>query len=182
MGFYKPRDTDAIGNAQFEALEAMEAQLELALRRAVEREGLTYTNRFAEPVGMTEQLQGYWNAMMSAQHSLGGVHIGVFSGIRRRQSGAVPGATSTPEAARDAEFDVRSATATADPVDDAASTVGDYQTLDRAIGAVLFNVSNFPERAQTRLMGANMRPLTEKLIDAVQAAGFRRTSPEGGAR
>lgn len=58
----------------------------------------------------------------------------------------------------------------------AARTVGDYEALDRAIGGVLFNVSNFPERAQSRLLGQNMRPLTEKLVDAVQAAGFQRVS------
>lgn len=72
----------------------------------------------------------------------------------------------------------------ADPLSQAASTVDDYQALDRAIGAVLFNVSNFPERAQARLLGQNMRPLTEKLVDAVKAAGFTRESAlrEGGQR
>lgn len=59
-------------------------------------------------------------------------------------------------------------------LDDAAKAVDDYAALDRAIGAVLFNVSNFPDRAQTRLLGQDMRPLTEKLVDAVQAAGFAR--------
>jgi hypothetical protein len=62
-------------------------------------------------------------------------------------------------------------------MDAAQKAVDDYAALDRAIGGVLFNVSNFPERAQARLLGQNMRPLTEKLVDAVQAAGFIRATP-----
>jgi hypothetical protein len=62
-------------------------------------------------------------------------------------------------------------------LDEAGKTVEDYAALDRAIGSVLFNVSNFPERAQARLLGQNMRPLNEKLADAILAAGFRRPSP-----
>lgn len=61
-----------------------------------------------------------------------------------------------------------------DSISDAERVVGDYQALDRAIGAVLFNASNFPAAVQSRILGQNMRPLTEKLVDAVQAAGFRR--------
>lgn len=63
---------------------------------------------------------------------------------------------------------------TADALAAAAQTVDDYAALDRAIGSVLFNVSNFPAPAQARLLGQNMRPLTEKLVDAVLAAGFHR--------
>jgi hypothetical protein len=64
-----------------------------------------------------------------------------------------------------------------DALSEAGKTVEDYAALDRAIGAVLFNASNFPERVQSRLLGQNMRPLNEKLADAVLAAGFRRPSP-----
>lgn len=40
----------------------------------------------------------------------------------------------------------------------------------RAVGSVLFNVSNFPEAAQSQLWGKNMGPLNEKVTDAVLAA------------
>lgn len=62
--------------------------------------------------------------------------------------------------------------------DDARRVVDDYAALDRAIGAVLFNASNFPDKVQTRILGQNMRPLTEKLVDAVLAAGFHRQGIE----
>jgi hypothetical protein len=61
-------------------------------------------------------------------------------------------------------------------MDEAQKAVDDYAALDRAIGEVLFNVSNFPPAAQSRLLGQNMRPLNEKLADAVLAAGFTRAA------
>lgn len=36
-----------------------------------------------------------------------------------------------------------------------------------AVGGVLFNVSNFPREAQTRLLGRDMAPLRDKITDAV---------------
>ncbi len=42
--------------------------------------------------------------------------------------------------------------------------------IRRAVGGVLFNVSNFPEKVQTALLGQNMGPLNEKITDAVSAA------------
>lgn len=47
------------------------------------------------------------------------------------------------------------------------------EALRIAIGAVLFNTSNYPERAQRYLLGTDTGPLNAKLTDAVQAAGFR---------
>ena len=38
---------------------------------------------------------------------------------------------------------------------------------------VLAVASNFPERAQVRLLGQDMRPLAEKCSDAIIAAGWR---------
>lgn len=43
-------------------------------------------------------------------------------------------------------------------------------TLDQAIGAVLFNVSNFPEAVQARLLGQDMWPLRKRLVLAVRDA------------
>lgn len=40
-------------------------------------------------------------------------------------------------------------------------------TIDRAIGAVVCNASNFPERVQARLLGQDMGPLRKRLTDAV---------------
>lgn len=40
----------------------------------------------------------------------------------------------------------------------------------RAVGGVLFHVTNFPERAQPYLLGENMGPLNEKITEAVLAA------------
>ena len=67
-----------------------------------------------------------------------------------------------------------------DALHQAARTVGDYADLDRAIGEVLFNVMNYPEAVQAGMLGQNTRPLTEKLIDAVLAAGYRK-HPKGEA-
>lgn len=49
--------------------------------------------------------------------------------------------------------------------------------LRTAIGAVLFNASNFPEKVQTRLLGQDMAPLIDKVTAAVRAAGYRK-APE----
>ena len=43
---------------------------------------------------------------------------------------------------------------------------------------VLAVASNFPERAQVRLLGQDMRPLAEKCATAILAAGFRRKVEE----
>jgi hypothetical protein len=43
-------------------------------------------------------------------------------------------------------------------------------TIDRAIGPVVCNASNFPERVQARLLGQDMAPLRKRLTDAVLAA------------
>lgn len=50
----------------------------------------------------------------------------------------------------------------------------DRAALESAVGSVLFNAMNFPERVQARLLGQDMKPLNEKLTDAILAAGFRR--------
>lgn len=42
-----------------------------------------------------------------------------------------------------------------------------HAVVRRAVGGVLFNVSNFPEKAQSRLLGQNMGPLNERITDAV---------------
>lgn len=39
--------------------------------------------------------------------------------------------------------------------------------VQSAVGGVLFNVSNFPQEAQTRLLGRDMAPLRDKITDAV---------------
>lgn len=44
------------------------------------------------------------------------------------------------------------------------------EALDRAIGEVLFNVGNFPERVQSRLLGQDMWPLRQRLVLAVKDA------------
>lgn len=41
--------------------------------------------------------------------------------------------------------------------------------IDRAVGAVLFNASNYPERVQSRILGQDTSPLREKVTDAVLA-------------
>lgn len=39
--------------------------------------------------------------------------------------------------------------------------------ITRAVGGVLFNVMNFPEAVHTRLLGQDMKPLNDKLTDAI---------------
>lgn len=58
------------------------------------------------------------------------------------------------------------------------STPNSEERLHSAIGSVLFNISNFPENAQARLLGQDMGPLRRKLVDAVLAAGYRRQEGE----
>lgn len=43
-------------------------------------------------------------------------------------------------------------------------------SLDHAIGAVLFNASNFPPAVQSRLLGQDMWPLRQRLMLAVKDA------------
>lgn len=49
-------------------------------------------------------------------------------------------------------------------------TQGAAGVLRVAVGAVLWNVSNYPARAQARMLGQDTRPLTEKVTEAVLAA------------
>lgn len=51
----------------------------------------------------------------------------------------------------------------------------DRAALDIAVMTVLTNVMNFPEKVQARLLGQDMRPLGDRVIDAVLDAGFHRT-------
>lgn len=44
------------------------------------------------------------------------------------------------------------------------------ETAARAAGAVLWNVSNYPERTQAAMLGQDTGPLRDKVTDAVLAA------------
>ncbi|MBF4602818.1 hypothetical protein [Curtobacterium sp. VKM Ac-2884] len=44
------------------------------------------------------------------------------------------------------------------------------EQVEAAVGEVLFHVTNFPEPAQSRLLGQDMAPLRRKITDAVLAA------------
>ncbi|MCJ1709283.1 hypothetical protein [Microbacterium sp. VKM Ac-2923] len=44
---------------------------------------------------------------------------------------------------------------------------GTRERIDAAVGSVLFNVSNFPEKAQSRLLGQDMAVLRARLTEAV---------------
>ncbi|MDT0211228.1 hypothetical protein [Curtobacterium sp. BRD11] len=50
------------------------------------------------------------------------------------------------------------------------------EELGRAVGSVLFDVSNYPKEAQSRLWGRDIGPLREKVTDAVLAAMQRGVS------
>lgn len=54
----------------------------------------------------------------------------------------------------------------------ASASVGDVQRglLRVAVGGVLFNAMNYPEPVQSRILGQDTRPLTEKVVDAVLSA------------
>ena len=54
----------------------------------------------------------------------------------------------------------------------------EHEDLDRAVMGVVANVSNFPEKVQARLLGQNMRPLGDRIIEAVLAAGYRKQEPD----
>lgn len=60
-------------------------------------------------------------------------------------------------------------------------TDDEREALRIAVGRVLFNASNFPEKVQTRLLGQDMAPLNAKLLDAVLDAGFRLQIPVSDA-
>lgn len=91
MGFYAPADMDEIGRAQIEVLEAIGAQLELSMKTKLRFAGLEYVNRFHDLNTDDEHLRGYWSAMQSAHHSLGGVHLGVLQGYNSRKDGVTNG-------------------------------------------------------------------------------------------
>lgn len=54
--------------------------------------------------------------------------------------------------------------------DRAMSELSVRETAARAAGAVLWNVSNYPERAQAAMLGQDTGPLRDKVADAVLAA------------
>lgn len=86
MGFYTPEDMDEIGKAQIAVLEAVSAQLELSMKTKLRFAGLEYVNRFHTPETDDESLLGYWSAMQSAHHTLGGVHCGVLDDFNTRKA------------------------------------------------------------------------------------------------
>jgi hypothetical protein len=53
----------------------------------------------------------------------------------------------------------------------------DRHSLHIAVGAVLVNAANFPEKVQSRLLGQNMRPLIDAVVGSVLDAGFRIQEP-----
>jgi hypothetical protein len=56
----------------------------------------------------------------------------------------------------------------------------EQEKLRIAVSNVLCNASNFPDGVGVRVLGRDMRPLIEKVMDAVIAAGF--TASEDEAR
>ncbi len=54
-------------------------------------------------------------------------------------------------------------------------TTDEREALITAVQAVTWNASNYPENVQPHILGQNVVPLTVKIADAVQAAGFRRS-------
>lgn len=69
------------------------------------------------------------------------------------------------------------------PIVEAAPSIeGDRHALDSVLGAVVFNASNHPN--PTAVLGRDVSPLREKLVQAVLTAGFTRldTTTEWGVR
>lgn len=63
-----------------------------------------------------------------------------------------------------------------------APTDDEREALDRAVRGVTWNASNYPHRAQPHILGADIGPLTTKIVEAVESAGFRRSevpAPQG---
>ncbi len=54
-----------------------------------------------------------------------------------------------------------------------APTDDERKVLDRAVRGVTWNASNYPRRAQPHILGADIGPLTTKIVEAVESAGFR---------
>lgn len=48
------------------------------------------------------------------------------------------------------------------------------EALRGAVGGVLCNAKNFPEKAAVRILGQDMGPLIDRTADAILAAGYRR--------
>lgn len=56
------------------------------------------------------------------------------------------------------------------------------EKLRVAVGEVLWNASNYPERVQSRLLGQDTGPLREKVVDAAVAVFREHTAPAGDER
>lgn len=52
----------------------------------------------------------------------------------------------------------------------------DYEALRIAVGRVVRDVMNFPQAVQARLLGQDMSPLRDALVDSVVEAGFSRAA------
>lgn len=57
-------------------------------------------------------------------------------------------------------------------------TEDEREALRLAVQGVLWNASNYPERVQPHLLVRDVRPLTESVMAAILAAGFRRAPAE----
>lgn len=97
MGFHRPDWLDATGHAQLDALTAVQAQVELSLRRKLRFAGIEYVNRFHKPETDDEALLGYWDALQGVFHTLGGVHIGILGDAQTRGRSATADEPRTSE-------------------------------------------------------------------------------------
>lgn len=57
-----------------------------------------------------------------------------------------------------------------DGYEDGCKASADRELLTTAVQSVLFNNSNYPEAAQVPMLGRDIRPLTEKVVEAILAA------------
>lgn len=56
----------------------------------------------------------------------------------------------------------------------------DREVVRNAVARVLFNASNYPLAAQSRMLGQDTRPLTDKVTDAVMFALIAEADVENG--
>lgn len=88
-----PNDADAVFKGQARALVALQGQMELDMKRTLSRAGVPWPKhgRFGKPDTDDPFLLGKWEEFIHTNHSIGGVHLGMYDELRARQKEASRG-------------------------------------------------------------------------------------------
>lgn len=87
---HTPANADEIFKGQVRVLVALKGQMELDMKRTLSRAGVEWpkNGRFGNPDTDDLFILGQWREFAHTHHSIGGVHLGMYDELRRRNEEA----------------------------------------------------------------------------------------------